>query len=47
MHINGLFGHWQTWALLAGAWLSLGTLMALVFGLIARIGAWRERRGGK
>ena len=45
MHL--LFGHWQTWMLLLAAWLSLGALTALAFGLIARVGAWREGRGGK
>ena len=47
MHLNGWFGHWQTWILLGSAWLGLGALMALAFGLIARVGAWRERREGK
>lgn len=38
------FGHWQSWVLLAAAWLALGALTALAFGLIARAEAWRGRR---
>lgn len=47
IHLNGFFGDWRTWALIAGAWLSLGALAVLAFGLIARVGKGRERRGGK
>lgn len=47
MPINGTFGHWQTWLLLAAAWLSLGALFAVALGLVARVGAWRERRNGQ
>jgi len=47
MHLNGYFGDWQVWALLACAWVGLGALTALAVGLIARVDAWRERRGGK
>lgn len=47
MHLNGLFGHWHTWALLGAVWVALGALTALAVGLIARVGAWRERREGK
>ena len=47
MHLNGWFGHLSAWLLLGLAWLSLGALMALVVGAIARVGAWRERRGGR
>ena len=43
IHLNGLFGHWQTWALLAGAWLGIAMLVSVVFGTIDRVGAWRER----
>jgi hypothetical protein len=45
MHLNGWFGHLETWLLLAGAWLALGAIMDLALGLIARVGAWRERKG--
>lgn len=38
MHLNGYFGHWQTWALIAGAWV-IGSLVAsLLMGVIARMG---------
>mgnify|MGYP001420548517 FL=1 len=47
MHLNGLFGHLETWVLLIVVWLSVGALMALALGLIARVGAWKERRGVK
>lgn len=40
-------GHPSTWLLLAAAWLSLSALFAVALGLIARVGAWRERREGK
>jgi len=38
MHLNSLFGHWYTWALLMGAWVEIGALAALAFGVIARVG---------
>jgi hypothetical protein len=41
------FGHLETWLLLIGVWLGFGALAALALGLIARVGAWRERGGGK
>lgn len=44
MILNGLVGHWQTWLLIAGAWVGIGLVYALLFGLLARVGAWRERR---
>ena len=47
MEINGWFGHPSTWLLLALVWLALGVLSAITFGLLARVGAWKERRGGK
>jgi len=47
MFLNGLFGNLETWLLLGAAWLALGALMALLLGLIARVGAWRERGDGK
>lgn len=43
MHLNGWFGHWQTWLMFTGAWFSLMVLFALALGLIARVGAWREK----
>lgn len=46
MDLNGFFGRWFTWALILTAWLALGALTALAFGLIARVGARRERRVG-
>lgn len=42
MIINGLFGHWQTWVLLAAAWIGLGALTAIAFGIIARMGEGEE-----
>lgn len=42
-----IFGDWQTWLLLAVAWLALGALANIAFGLIARVGKGRERRGGR
>lgn len=42
-----LFGHWGTWALLGSVWVGLGALTVLTLSLIARVGAWRERRGKK
>jgi len=47
MHFNGLFGHLETWLLLGAVRLGMGAIMALALGLIARVGAWRERRGGR
>ena len=41
------FGHWYTWALILGAWGGLGLLTALALGVIARVGAARERRAKK
>lgn len=41
------FGHWQTWAMLAGVWLAAGVVFALTVGVMARVEEWRERRGGK
>lgn len=38
-----LVGHPTTWLLLVAAWLSLGSLLALALGLIARVGVWRGR----
>ena len=37
------FGHWSTWALILGAWGGLGCLTALALGVIARVGAWRDK----
>lgn len=42
-----IFGHWHTWLLLGSAWVALAALTVLAFSVIARVGAWRERRGGK
>lgn len=47
MNLNELFGHWQTWLKLLAVWVSLGALNAIAFGLIARVGKGRERRGEK
>jgi hypothetical protein len=42
-----LLGHWYTWVLIGIVWLGLGLITATVLGVIARVGAWRERRGEK
>ena len=47
MMLNGWFGYWQTWALIAGAWVAGAIVTAIIFGVIARVEDWRERRGGK
>lgn len=47
MHLPGFFGDWRTWALIILAWFSLGALASIAFGLIARVGKGRERRGGR
>lgn len=47
MIINGWFGHWQTWALLALAWLGCGVVFGLLFGAMWRVEEWRERRRGR
>ena len=47
MSLLSWFGHWSTWALIMGAWGGLGCLTALALGVIARMGARRERRGRK
>lgn len=41
-----IFGHWHTWVLLAEAWAGACVVTVIAFSLIARVGAWRERRGG-
>jgi len=33
-----IFGHWQTWLLLAGVWFGLMIMTALAFCVIARVG---------
>lgn len=42
-----LFGDWHTWVLIGKVWLGLGVVTAITFGLIARVGKGRERRGEK
>jgi len=42
MHSLTLFGHWHIWALLGSAWLALGLLSALAFGVIAKVGRGRK-----
>lgn len=37
------FGSLSPWLMVAGVWIGLGALMALVLGLIARVGAWRGK----
>ena len=43
MHLNGWFGHLDTWLLLGSAWVGLGALVALAFGIIARVGKGKEQ----
>lgn len=47
LHLNGYLGNLDTWLLLIAAWLSLGALMGLALGLIARVGQWEESQSGK
>lgn len=42
--MNLLFGHWRVWVLILLIWFSLGAIASIAFGLIARVGAWRERK---
>lgn len=36
-----------TWLLVGIVWITFSLLVSLALGLIARVGVWRERRGGK
>lgn len=40
MIVNGYFGRWETWALIAGAWIIASVITAITFGVIAR---WGEK----
>jgi hypothetical protein len=44
MMLNGWFGHLDTWLLLAVGWVGIGIVVALLVGVLARIGGG-ERRG--
>lgn len=45
--MNNWFGALAPWLMVAGLWIGFGCLFAIALGLLARVGAWKERRGGK
>jgi hypothetical protein len=40
-----VFGHLDTWLLLAIGWVGIAIVTALIFGALARIGGGEGRRG--